>query len=202
MQKSFLAALATCSLFLAAAAPGAAGGLSVFASQWDTSDAGDSLGWGVALGIPLGSTFDLDLRASRFDDFEDEPVARLFPGDAPQAEVEDVEATPLEVGLRLKLGRDRGFNPYLGAGVSYFLLDSSRMGVEVDDEVGFYGLVGARLGDGRGADLFVEALWRQVEATAEDDPGSIGDLDDIDFDDRVDLDLGGFAVQAGLVWSW
>lgn len=86
--------------------------------------------------------------------------------------------------------------------MSYYVLDSQRPEVHLDDEVGYYGLLGSRFGDGNGADFFVEGTYHKVEATAERDPGSLIDIGDLDLDSSVAIDLDGVSVAAGLVWTW
>ena len=49
---------------------------------------------------------------------------------------------------------------------------------------------------------YPNATLRQVEATVVRDPESLGDVDDLDLDDEVDIDLSGVALSAGLIWSW
>ena len=90
---------------------------------------------------------------------------------------------------------DASFNPYVGAGVGYYLLDTDRF--EVDDEVGFYGVIGGEFGDPDGLSFMVEGMYRNIEAEVRDD-----DIDDdIEFDD-VDFDLSGPVLNAGIVWRF
>lgn len=91
-----------------------------------------------------------------------------------------VTAIPLEAGLRFNFTRDsQAWNPYLGAGGTYYALETD-FG-NIDDEAGFYASLGSEFGNGVGADFF--------------------ETDGFD-GSRVDLDLGGFVANMGVVWKW
>jgi hypothetical protein len=173
-----------------------AGTASLYGSHWDTDELDDTLGGGIALGLPLGnSLLDVDLRAAYQEELTDEPVEALFEDDDPIFEPDTIRVVPAEVGLKVNFNREGVANPYVGGGASYFFIDPQRPGIEIDDELGFYGLVGSRFGDDDGAAFFVEATYRQAEATAI--RGDVGEIED-----RVDLDLGGFGGNVGVVWRW
>lgn len=176
------------------AGPLQAGTLHLYLSQWETDEAGDSDGVGAAVAFGLGRTFDLELRGARYDGLENERLSALGFDSS-------LEAIPLEVGLRLNLGRSF----YVAGGGSYFLLDSD-VGA-VDDEAGFYGAAGLRLGRGRGLSFFVEGIYHQVEATVTVDAGTVDagtveNLPDVTLRDPAEIGLDGLAVNAGLAWSW
>ena len=69
--------------------------------------------------------------------------------------------------------------------------------MDIDDETGWNASVGATFGDREGTNFFAEAIYRNTKATVERND------DDIDIiEDRVDVDLDGFGVNAGIVWRW
>lgn len=186
-------------LALAAAAPAAAGGVSLYGAWWETEEAGDALGAGIRVGFGIVPALDLDLRATYYEEVEPDFLDVIREGEDPR--VAGFEVLPVDVGLRLGIGRRRaGLRPYLGAGGTYYKIEGD-VG-DVDDEVGYYALFGLELGDERGPRFFVEADYRTVEATVTEDVDDPIDLPDLDLEDGVDLDLGGVGVNLGLAWSW
>ena len=192
MRKTALL-LAFGALSTAVATPAAAGGFSLYGSYWNTANADAVGGGGARLGIPLGSTLDLDLRATYYEKLAADPLARL--GDAESPFAKGIRALPLDLGLRIDVARRDVVNPYVGAGGTYYRLDSDSGNVR--DEVGWYALAGLEIGK-----FFVEADYRDVTATVKRDAGGPGDLFDTELIDRVDVDLSGVAVNAGFTWSF
>lgn len=158
-----------------------AGALGGYFSHIDTEDAGESDGFGVKLALNYSSTASLDIRVAVFDEFED---------------LDDLELIPIEVGLTFYPGKLDKFKPYLGLGVGYYLLDTDA--VDLDDELGWYGTAGLELPVADSLSLFIEAQYRQIEGTYE---GDNFDLDNIN-DDRADLELEGFSLNAGILLEW
>lgn len=181
------------------AAPAFAGGFSVYGSYWNTDQVDEALGGGVRLGIPLGSVLQLDVGATYYEELVDRPFDALGEVETPFVE-NGLQVVPIEVGLRFNLGENRRFNPYIGGGATYYLIDSD-FG-EVDDEAGWYARLGAELGAVTGNGFFVEAGYRDVEATVENDPADFEDFDDLEFEEKVAVDLAGPTVHAGYVWRW
>lgn len=99
----------------------------------------------------------------------------------------------MDVGLRYTFNPGGVASPYVGGGGTYYLLDID--GGEIDDEVGFYVVLGSSFGDGEGADFFVEGIYRNATAT-------VDDLDDLEFRDPVDFDLDGLGLNAGITWRF
>jgi len=193
-----LNAVAVC---LFATGPAWAGDFAVFGSYLDTEDLEDTVGGGVKAGF--GDRFQLELRATYLPDLTEDVSSFIDdPIDDPGPFTNDIEAIPLDVGFKANFGAGQPFNPYVGAGGTYFLLDAERG--EVDDEVGFYVAGGLEFAREGGVGFFAEAIYRDVEATVDHDPNDFCDLDDIDFDeiDDRDLDEGGIGVNAGLIWRW
>ncbi|MDX1996988.1 MAG: hypothetical protein SF066_04655 [Thermoanaerobaculia bacterium] len=182
-----------------AATPAEAGSFALFGSYWDTEELAESAGAGARLGFSFPGDFArFELRGSYFPDLTEEFATviedRRVSGDF------EIEAIPLEAGISLNFGGE-GVNPYLGAGASYFRLDSN-IG-EISDEVGYYGVAGLEFGrQGGGIGFFVEAIYRSIEGTVEVDPEDFEEIPDIEVVQEVDLDLSGFGVNAGFVWRW
>jgi hypothetical protein len=179
--------------------PAAAGQFSLYPVYWDTDAAGEALGGGVTFGIQLGdSPFDLDLRASVLQQGTvDDPF-----GNSMFFEKSDLQMAPVEVGLRFNFAPSGHINPWVGGGASYVFLDLDENRANVADETGWYASVGASFGDPDGWSLFVEGLYRGIEATVERDPRNLGDIDDIDLDERVAIDLTGPSVLLGGMYSF
>lgn len=180
-----------------------ASGFELFGSYWETSDVDETFGGGIGVGIPFGETgLGLHARATYYQELTDEPLEGLFDPDEDEdffAE-ESLEVLPIDVGLRYEFAPRGAFSPWIGAGGSYFLIDTTREGVDVDDETGFHVSLGSRFGDSEGTNFFAEALYRSTEATLirRERPGD----DDIDLEDEVAIDLDGVAINAGIVWRF
>jgi hypothetical protein len=201
MRKLGLGLLAI--LAIAAISTPATADFRVFGAYQDTDARDDTAGGGVSFGIPVAKIADLEMRGSYLQKLEDDPLDGAFDEDEPVFTPGDIEVIPLDLGVRFNLTqKERGAQPYLGGGASYFLLDSDQSGVNVDDEVGWYASVGSSFGDREGISFFLEGMYRGVEATVEQDPDSITDVDDLDLDENVDLDLDGFGATAGVRFGW
>lgn len=200
-MRRIFAPLALLMICLVCASPAMATGFELFGSYWNTSDVDDTFGGGIALGIPLGETgLGLKFRGTYYQELTDEPFDNLFDDDEPFFEEESLEVAPIEAGLSYNFGRSETVNPWVEAGFTYFLLDTTREGFDVDDETGFHVAVGSAFGNPDGVNFFAEALYRSTEATIVRRERR-GD-DDIDLRDEVNIDLDGFAVNAGVVWRW
>lgn len=200
MKKALI--LTAVAVFVLGTAPAGAADFSVFGSYLDTGDVEDSVGGGVKAGF--GDRFQLELRATYFPDLTEDFESFVDdPGEDPGRFTNDIEAIPLDAGVKWNFGAAQQFNPYLGGGATYFLLDAERG--EIDDEAGFYvsgGVEFTRPTGGMG--FFAEAIYREVEATVERDPEDFEEIDDVEFEEfrRADLDVGGIGVNAGLIWRF
>ncbi len=166
------------------ASPSWAGNIRFFGSYWNTEDADEAVGGGVA--TRLGRYF--DLRATYYSDVTADTT--------PEHSDFEIQAIPLEAGFVIPFAESATFNPYAGGGVSLVLLDID--GGEVNEELGFYGVLGAEFGDPEGVGFFAEAMYRQMEAKVRDDD----DFDDVVIRDEVETALSGFALNGGLVWRF
>lgn len=167
MTKKILSAAA---LTLLLAVPAPAAELAGFGAYWSTSDAEDALGVGARLRAGY-----FELRATYFSDVtaDTDPEPADF----------EVSAVPLEAGLAYRFPVRGGtiVNPYVGAGLGYYLLDTS-FG-DIDDESGWYAVAGADFGGlAQGLGFLAEGMYRNVETST--------------------FDLSGFAVNAGIVWRF
>lgn len=147
----------------------------VFGSYWD-ADIDSTTGIGVKGRLGM-----LDLRATYYEDATGDDGV-------------EVEAIPIEAGVAYNFAPHLPVNPYVGAGVSYHLLDSNEG--SVDDEVGWYAVVGGEFGMTEGISFMGELMYRDVDATIED--RSDGFL----VQDDVSVDLNGFAVNLGAAWRF
>jgi opacity protein-like surface antigen len=163
------------------AGPASATDFGLFGSYWDTKDADSGLGGGVKINFARI----VELRASYFSDLtaDVDPESRDF----------EIKAIPLEAGLAFKFAENERFTPYVGGGIGYYLFDTNRG--DIDDETGWYAVVGADIKGASGFGFMVEGIYRGMETTVRDD-----DPDNIVGD--VDVDFGGLGVNAGLVWSF
>jgi outer membrane protein W len=103
--------------------------------------------------------------------------------------VDKVQITPVDLGLRFRFARGSEFRPYVGVGLSYILTDLE-FG-EADDELGYYlslGFVGMANGPVR---WYSEVLYRTAEITA-----------DFGVQGKVEEDVGGFGIAAGLTFAF
>jgi hypothetical protein len=176
-----------------------AGSFDLYGSHWNTDEADQSFGGGVTWASGSRAPLALELRAGYYEELSNEPLDNLFDDD-PVFE-EGVQAIPVEAGLRVRFnGPEAAVRPYVAGGAGYYLLDSD-FG-EVDDEFGWYAAAGSSFGNGTGAEFFAEVDYRKIEGTVEVDPESLGDVDDIEFEDEVELDLSGIGVNMGISWRW
>lgn len=197
MKKALLAALALA--LLVPASTSMASGLAIYGSYWSSDALDDTAGAGLKFSLPLGERFNLDLRGTYYEPFDQDAlqdeIDDLFDdGPNPDRDIfnSELKIIPVEAGFSFNLG-DGAIQPTLGAGATYFLIDSDRG--SVDDEVGWYGSVGLNFAREGSAGFFLEGVYRSAEGEVSEDE------DDVDFD-RVTFDLDGFAANAGVVFSF
>ncbi len=163
-----------------------AGGLGAFGSYWDTKDADAGYGYGVRLASTSDPVGYLEVRASYFNTHSIEQTT---------ADV-DLEIIPIDVGITMNLGSEESIQLYLGAGGSYFLMDSEvkqaglTRDIDIDDEWGWYALVGFELDFSKSFSLFGEGTYRQVK----------GDVSDSTLD--IEFKLDGFGGNVGLMFMF
>ena len=173
----------------------------IYGSYWDTADVGETFGGGLGFDIPFGdSGFALSLAGTYYQELEDEPLGNLFDDDEGVFQEEGLEVIPFDVGLHYNFQPRGSFSPWIGAGGTYFLLDTTENQFEVDDETGWHVSAGSFFGDPDGVNFFAEALYRSTESTLRRSEDDIPDPSDQV--DEVDIDLDGFAVNAGISWRF
>ena len=199
LSRVAILASATALLLGLAMAPtaGADVGFSIYGSYWEPDETSDAGGGGLEIAFPLNQHFDIDLRASYFEELDPEPLQELFDSDSP-FQTRGVEVLPIELGVRFNFAPDAAVRPYIGAGGGYYLIDSD-FG-EIGDEGGWYGILGLGFGNREGASFFVEGQYRKMEATVEEDPDDPFDFEG--FDPPVVLELDGFGANAGVMWRF
>jgi hypothetical protein len=185
-------------LLFAWAAMASATDFRLYGSYWNTSDVDDAFGGGIGLSFPLGaSPLSIDLAGTYYQELSDEPVSNLFDDDEGVFQDEGLEVLPFDAGLHYNFQPNGPFNVWIGGGFTYFLIDTTREGIDVDDETGFHVSVGSRFGSREGANFFAEALYRSTEATLRRER-----RDNVDLRDEVAIDLDGVAVNAGILWTF
>lgn len=182
MKKTILSAVAALTLL---AGPASATDFSVFGSYWDTKDADEALGLGAK--VRLGRF--VELRGTYFSDVTADTEPERFDF--------EVSAIPLEAGLVFNFAEGEAFSPYIGGGAGYYMLDTTEG--EIDDEVGFYAVLGAEFArQPSGLSFMAEAIYRSMEATITEDEDGFPD----DIRDDVAFDLDGLGVNAGITWRF
>jgi len=172
--KMMVTALAATALL---SAPALAGSLGVYGSYWNSDQADNSAGAGGRIGFSFVKVLELDFHGTYY---------RSFTTDVNGQSV-DVKAKPVDGGLRVNFLPSSPINPYVGAGVTRYFLESDQG--TIDDKNGIYGQAGIELGS-KGSRFFVEALWRKMETHVS--------LSSFDRNAKFD----GIAANAGLVWRW
>jgi opacity protein-like surface antigen len=177
MKRTILCALAALAIL---AGPAAATDFTLYGAYQDTKDADQGVGIGGKLGFGI-----FELRATYFDDVTTDTGRNDF----------EIKMLPLEAGLAFKFAPGDRFSPYIGGGAGYYLLDTNRG--EVDDEVGYYAVLGANFTGVSGLGFNVEGIYRSMEATV-----TGNSITNPNIRDRTKIQLGGLGVQGGLVWHF
>ena len=173
--KRIVTALAASCLL---AVPAWAGSFGIYGSYWDSDQAKNSTGGGGRIGFNFVKMLELDFHGTYFSRFTTDVGGQSV----------DVKAKPVDGGLRVNLLPGGPINPYVGAGVTYYFLETSQG--SIDNKTGIYGQAGLELGGGEGSRFFVEALWRKMDTH----------LTLASFDTRTRFD--GFTANAGVAWRW
>jgi hypothetical protein len=163
-------------LFTLCSAPSWAGSFGVYGAYWNPDVVDDNFGGGARIGFDFVKFLELEFHGTYFPDFEVETLS----GPA------EIHAIPVDGGLRINFIPEGGFNPYIGAGVTQYFLDSDD--VSIDNETGWYGEAGFEAGEH--TKFFAEVMWRKLDTTL-----SFGSFDE-------DTNMDGWGVNAGVNWSW
>src|SRR6059036_669623 len=158
-------------------APALAGSLGVYGSYWNSDQADSSSGGGGRIGFAFAKFLELDFHGTYYPSFTTDVNGQSV----------DVKAKPVDGGLRVNLLPSSPFNPYVGAGVTYYFLSTDQGAI--DSKTGIYGQAGLDVGSGN-TRFFVEALWRKMDTHIS--------LASFDRDAKFD----GVAANAGVAWRW
>lgn len=157
----------------------AGGGLHLFGTYTEVSDNIEAAGAGGRLSVG-GESLVFDITATwlprRGGDIVSQDGVRI----------EDrLQVTPFDLGIRYVFSPGKQLRPYVGVGASYIVTNLNTG--TVDDEVGFYGLLGLAWNRQREMGFYGELIYRDAEMTA-----------DYGFDGSYDVDLGGLGIAIGV----
>jgi len=178
-------------LTLLMAVPSWAAGIGVGIAHWDTDSAGDDQGLGIKVSFDVGEKFEIELRGAVFDAFAQTGNNALF----------RLEAAPLDLGFSYRFKPDSKTQPYVGAGGSFIFANAEFDGgqlpiagdAEVNDEFGFYFVVGADVAVKDSFGVFGEVLFRQAKLNVSGNAFGFTDFE---------ADFTGPAAAAGVMLRW
>ncbi len=182
-------------------------------SYWNIQDLNDfdvdgALGGGVIGEFRLHDFLAIDLRLSGYATGYSEDAH--VEGEGWFENEFTIVAMPMEAGLVGFLPLGETFSLYGGPGVGYYLFDGqfrSSQGpretiydIELEDEGGYYALVGLRARLARNLALFVEGKYTWVESSFEQ---AIEPVEEIRIRwSRQDIDFSGLAINAGMTFNF
>ena len=143
-----------------------------FGSSLDSDDLGNGYGGGAKLELNPIDMFSVDARAG-FIHFDNA----------------DVDMVPLEATGVFNFGMvGERIVPYVGAGVGYYFFDADD--ADLNDEVGFFPLVGLEVGLHR-VSVLLEARWLFLETDVDRARAELEDL--------IEAEIDGLGVNVGLL---
>jgi len=103
-----------------------------------------------------------------------------------------LQVIPTDLGIRYLFNTQGSLKPYLGAGGTFFYVNPNAG--DADNTFGGYAVLGFSLGQSR-ARFFAEAIYRfgSTDVTYSSNP-----IDTV----TGSMDVGGFGVNAGVVWAF
>lgn len=188
MKRAFLAL----GLLALLAGPATAGGIGMHAGWIDTDQADNDVGYGLVFNFDVTPRVQIQLRGTDYRELTVKSSDAGTEGDF------NFQATLLDLGFAYRFTKDgRKLTPYVGGGGSYYLLDSTPDSTErLNDEYGWYGLVGLELPIHKRWSIYLEGMWRDAKMTIKgDDLGLRGPVD-------VGINLNGPQANAGFAFSW
>jgi hypothetical protein len=166
-------------LTLMAAPAWAGGGFHLFGTYGEVNEWTEAGGFGARLSVG-GEKLVADLTATWFPETHGKIGCH---GD--EKYYDHIQIAPVEVGLRYVFSPGKIWRPYIGGGVSFIVADIN-VG-SVDDDAGYYGLLGLlRHGSGT-MGFYGEVVYRQAELSYQLAGG-------VNFDE----DVGGLAAAVGV----
>lgn len=180
------------SILVLVAAPSAASSLGFGVGYLDTEGAGDDNGAAVKFSLDAGPAWNLDLRVAFFDGHAFQRGSRAF----------EVGATPIDAGISYGFQAAGKTTAYVGGGVSYTLFTSDAFNLvraeheqsRIENEVGWYAVVGVEAPVKNRIGVFLEVLYRQTKPTVEGDGVAQFDAFPVDF--------AGVGGALGISFSW
>lgn len=147
----------------------------VFGSYLDSDDLGDGYGGGVKLELQPIDWLGIDARAS------------YIGFDSPNVDMYPLELAAL---LNIPLANEQ-IVPYAGVGVGYYMFDAD--GFDMDDNVGFFPVVGLEIG-AYNLSFLVEARWLFLDSDLSDAASDFGDMNEAGLD--------GLGINLGLLFRF
>jgi len=163
-------------LVLCGAPAGAGGAFSLFGTYGEVTESNRAFGAGARLSLG-GQSVMVDLTGT------------WFPGVSAGAFEDDMQVIPFDLGLRLLFAPGSQARPYVGAGVTYLLINLSER--DAEDTTGYYLLAGLNIKAGDRTGFFLEAIYREAEA-------DVTDYDGVEFEEQ----FGGIAGVVGFFWKF
>lgn len=183
-------ALVAFALLIALAMPAWCGDLGVMASFWSPNDLDDDVRGGLYLDVPVGR-MDWQTRAVFHEDLEFRSVAQ---GDF------IIDPRVIETGLAWTFPtQNADVQPFLGGGFSYLDFKMNRGG-RIEDEFGWYGVLGIDWNFRPNGSIRGEVLYRVVAAQIQGDDVGLGGGPGRFVDEPLDLD--GVGVNLGIAYHW
>jgi len=105
---------------------------------------------------------------------------------------DNMQVIPTELGIRFLMNPKGNIIPYLGAGLSFFYVNLNDG--NINNPVGGYAMFGINFGANR-SKFFVEALYRYAQADVSYRNGGAEPW-------TGTMDIGGFAINAGIAWTF
>ena len=179
-------------------------GWGVYASYWDTKDAGDGPGLGIKFSVEGAPYFLVDFKYTYYDDLgESDPGAGITSY--------NLNVQPVELGMSFVGQPSERMDVFAGGGIGYYMMSADvrtastpgiKYSVNPDDAIGFYLNGGLELvlaqdiegWEAKRATLFLEALYRYVSI---DEVGGDG----LSFP-VLDGDLNGLGLNVGFMLRW
>ena len=181
--------------------------LGAFLSYWNSADLDEfdldgALGGGIIGRFRLGDFLALETRLSGYGAGETRDVS--VQGEGYFEHTTTLVVMPLEAGLVACLPLGDTFRLYGGPGVGFYLYDGeftseqgpreTTLDLDLDDDGGFYALLGAGARLARNAEIFLEGKYTWTETQVTNAGGWLEAGEEIDFS--------GLALSAGMIFTF
>ena len=179
MRKALLM-LGICIL---AAPAWAGGGYSLFGSWSEVNEDASAFGAGMRLSVG-GQNWVGDLTWTWFESQDDAATIAGY--------TDKLQVVPTDLGIRYLFNTQGSFKPYIGAGGTFFYVNLNDG--DADNALGGYAMIGFNLGRSR-AKFFAEGIYRFGSTDVTYNLTPISSV-------TGSMDVGGFGVNAGVLWSF